>query len=377
MSIEQKNFKESLEETYAEPSLRRRRHIEKQYGNVNEIISGYYEKSLGRKEMTDRLSTMAVGEKGEHPSAQIYAYEQLIKSLAETDERQDQEEIAKEIVFDIALPINNPVRRAYFLGLLRHYSSEERLDEIEESLKTDKTEEVRLQDEHKIISTLITYAQKIRSGEEYDQLSPEEKQIIDYIVKDFPRGDDECEIARLISSHYGKEVNATRPPDPASKLLSDLLKEPGLKNEILNRMPDKVYVLPEGHHPSKEKIAEAAEWGIQLNPVAATFEETSKGRKKNYVYFDMDPDLSKLYFSRLRHYKDTGNTKKTAQIEAALRERVWRELDQEAKDKFGNDINNIVLLKQTIRDRLEEADEQSSAEPDELHQDIEKVLRVS
>tara|TARA_Y100000031_G_scaffold144412_1_gene175833 strand:+ start:2628 stop:3728 length:1101 start_codon:yes stop_codon:yes gene_type:complete len=357
-------FENFIEKTYEVSSLQKRAEIAKEYKNVEQKINDFYEKKISAKEMSNILGNVVLGTNGEHASTQIYAYENLLKSLSEIQQRdkEDVENITGEAIYDIAVE-KNPMKRAYLLGILYHYSSQERLDQIEKQLSSSKEKpDQKTEDEKNIISSIRSSSSRLKNN---DNFFPEENKVADYILNDFSGNKNECETARLIADYYDKEPHATRMPEPGKK--SIINNEDIWNNAEGNGIPRYVYVLPEEYHPSQEKLDEADNFGIHLTPQVAVFE----GQNKIFVDYDMNPELARLYNRRIRHYKDTNNLAKVEQLENAFRERVWRDIsnkDPEAANIFG-DRENIVVLRRTIRDWPDDVDMVNLLNEDFAHED--------
>jgi hypothetical protein len=337
---------------------------------------------LPAAQLVRELGENVLGTDSYHSSTQLYAYENLIKSLAETSSKKDLDTITEEIIFDIAVE-KNPVKRAYLLGILSYYSGQERLNEIENKIRAREisASDEKTEEEIKIISNLrssILRLQKVFKG------YPEMEEIINYALKDFKLDNDECEWARLIANYYKSEPHVTRMPDLEEKYIIAPIKEIQRKSQKGSGLPKYVYTLPPGYHPSQEKLEEADRFGIQLTFEAVkVVNETKEGKKKKiFVEYDMSPELSRLYYRRIRHYKDKVKQannplekkkyyKRINDLEAALKKRIWKQLDPEAKKIFGSP-DNIEILKKTIRDWSDDEETQKLLEEEQKLLELEK-----
>ncbi len=353
-------FETFIKKAYQESSMEKRKSIREDYEEIEDKVNDYYEKKINAKDLSSALGSATLGFQGQHASAQIYAYENLIKAIAETKDDKDIDTIAEEVFYDAAAE-DNPMKKSYLLGILNYYSNLERMKELydkeaEEKGKGNKTANQKLIEEKDIIQKIRQAARRIKKE---GKISTQEEKIVDYVLNNFPRDDKECEAARLISNYYSKEDHATRMPALGRR---KLLEDEEIWEELKGSgVPRYVYVLPEGWHPSGEKLDEADRFGLKLIPQAAYFE----GNVKFFVEYDMNPELAKLYNRRIRYYKDKGDFQRAEDLERAFRERVWREIekDPEAKQIFQSP-DNIVLLKKTIRDWPVDVDAKNLLEKD-------------
>lgn len=337
-----KKFETFTKETYEEPSLKNRKEIQASYIAIEDKVNDFYEKKISAKEFAEYLSSIALGIGGDHASAQIYAYENLIKSLSETNEPGDIKLITDEIFFGAAVE-RNPMKRAYLLGILHYYSSRDRLKQIlDEESRGGPNERTRVEKD---------IVKKIRdAASSASKKTKDEEKITDYILGDFSQREDETNWARLISDYYRREPRATRMPSLGRK---KLLNEDIWSDLEGNGLPRYVYALPQGYHPSTEKVDEADRFGLVLKPEAAFFE----GDEKIYVEYDMNPELARLYNRRIRYYKNNEVWDRVRLLEESLRERIWREIqdDPGAREVFRN-RGDITVVKKTIRDWPEDTD---------------------
>lgn len=351
----QEKFETFVGKTYKEGSLEKRKEIRTDYENIEDQINSYYEKKITAKNLVDNLGLVILGSQGEHASTQIYAYENLIKTIAETEKEEDIDIIAEEIFYSAATE-NNPMKKAYLLGILNNFSNLERLEELfSKKDETNNSVDVKNTEEIDIIQKIRKAALRIKKE---GKVSEQEEEVLNYVLDNFPRDNNECESARLVSVYYSKENYATRMPALGKQ---KLLEDEVWKCLEGNGIPRYVYALPAGWHPSGEKLDEADRFGINLTQQAAIFE----GKEKIFIEYDMNPRLSRLYNRRIKYYRDQKNLKKVEELENALKLRVWREIekDPEAMETFQS-IDNIVIIKKTIRDYADDVDINNLMEKD-------------
>jgi len=348
-----------VKRTYREGDSEKRDVIRDDYFQIEEKTNLFYKEKLEAKELADFLGSKALGLAGEHSSSQIYAYENLIKSIAETKDEKDVEDIVQEIYFDIAAT-DNPNKRAYFLGILNHYSNLERIKEIyaseeEEIDQGKKLRDRKKADEKDIIMKIRKASEKIKKS---GNLHPKAEKAVDYVLNNFPRDTKECETARLIAAYYDKEARATRMPAAGKK---NILDENIWKDLKGSGVPRYIYDLHPGWHPSQEKLDEADRFGLELHPVAAKFE----GDEKVYVEYKMNPELARAYNRRIRFYMDKKNYQRVDLLERALKERIWRQIKEDPglSEDFPS-IDDFEIIKQTIRDWPEDVEMNDLLESD-------------
>lgn len=360
------NFEGFVKNTYGDvPRAREKVKIDEEYRKIEESVNGYAEKKVSAKELSEYLgNAVLVGLNKEHPSSRIYAYEQLIKSLSNTDadKKADIDLIVEEVLFDAAEE-RNPNKRIYLLGILYHYSSQERINNIEQKLSSGEEliKNARIRDEVDIITKIKGSVNRLREKiENYEDL----EKIMHYIIDDFSGTENECEAARLIANYYEKESSATRPPSfKVFERYIDKAEDMGA-DDYGNGEPRYIYTLPEGLHPSQRKIDEAGRFGKDLEFQAANIDD----RKVKFVPYDLKPDLRMLYYRRIRYYKDKQNYQRIEKLENALQERVWRDLynlDSVKTEETFLSKEDMVVLKKTIRDFPRD---------DVLQKDLEQII---
>ena len=99
-----------------------RRQILDAYSRVEGAYNKFVKKKINAGDLSRSLGSAVLGLSGEHLSAQIYAYELLLKSLAEAENPEDQNKIIEEAIFDAATK-THPVKKEYLLGILAYFSS--------------------------------------------------------------------------------------------------------------------------------------------------------------------------------------------------------------------------------------------------------------
>ncbi len=360
-----KRLKKAKEKIWGpEESGLKRSQIEAEYRQIESFFMDYYEKKISAKELADNLGTKILGINGEHAPSQIYAFDCLAKSLAYTKKEKNIDTIAEEMLFDLALE-KHPLKREYLLGILAYYSNRERLENLAEEIENNPGN-IQAKEEMDIILKINNSVARLDKKICY---SEEMHRLIDYIRKSFPRENEECQKARLVSFYYGsieidrktkEKLSPTKLPELSRVPRTTVIDPRKFGKRIKGSgIPRYIYVLPPSYHPSWEKLKEADEYGVELSPQAAVFE----GEEKIFVEYDINPRLSRLYNRRIRYYKGKaayfqakGNKeearkyfKRLKTLENALKERIWRALDSEAKRIF-KDKNRLVVLKRTIRD---------------------------
>jgi hypothetical protein len=357
--------KEFLKQTYEVASLSKREKIDEEYKGVEGIINDFYEGKEAVKEMSDQLGNVVLGAHDEHASTQLYAYEVLLKSLAEIDpgNKKAVEAVVNEALFDAAV-VSHPVKKEYLLGILQYYSSKDHLEEINKIMSMGQ-KNARLERESQIIININSVIEQFKDD-------PLVTQVAKYIIDNFPRDNPECQKARLIAKYYeaansaaaadlsGKTPRATEKPGIPEEL-DNLINNKKLRTGLgSSGVPDKIVCLTVDYHPSQEKLDESDTWGTDLVPLAAAFEDVQMAtpggikivRKRRFVEYDISPELTRLYLRRIRYYKDRNQLKKVGKLEEALRERIWRGLNERFPDVAGKigRKEDMVVIKRTIRD---------------------------
>lgn len=116
------NWGNYLKKTYEEPRMEKRKEILKQYKNVDSLMEQFKKGELKPEGLSDALGQVTLGMADEHASAQIYSYDNLLKTISMVDSEKEIDRITEEALFDIAVE-RNPMKRAYLLGILCHNSS--------------------------------------------------------------------------------------------------------------------------------------------------------------------------------------------------------------------------------------------------------------
>ncbi|MBI3420773.1 MAG: hypothetical protein HY006_01795 [Candidatus Sungbacteria bacterium] len=331
------SIKKEKSRTYEAELESERRAIVEQYGVVEDAYNGFVERRAPVEQFVDTVGRTVLGIEGQHASAQIYAYELLLKALAEAEDTRQQDLITQEVIYDVAAS-ELPTKKEYLLGLLAYYASQEREGEREDRYDQEPSN-AQLEDEIKIFQHLSQGIARMRGKGE---LPKEMQSVLDLMVNDFPRGTDEGAAARLVATYYAKEPHATRPPDPKHRMI---IEGGGGSRTSAASMPWYVYTLPPGYHTSEEKIGEARVWGIPLHTDLSRIGE----RERSGIVFDLDPEESLAYITQLRTFIDARDWEGATALHTTHRQQLWDRLDPAAKQFFGHPEETHVLV-QTIRD---------------------------
>lgn len=362
-----KNFRNP--EFYQESDLNKRKEIEREYGIIEDKINAYYDKKISATELAESLEQCVWGG-GEdvedmNPSSQIYAFENLVRAIGETDSKEDVKTLFESTLYGVAQE-ENPMKKAYLMGILYHYSSQERLNGLRKQIKENRERDPevsideKVREEIDIISSIISTAEKVRGRLPTDNKAyPKQMiEILDYIINDFPEGNEKCRAARIVGKYYAEEIHATGIPGLAEKN-KDIADNPNIWRQLEScGVPRYPYILAPGQHPSQRKINESQlldkhkvfgqNW--KLTPMAGQF-IGDKGEK--YLLGDYSktppPKIFDVYLRRIRHYKDKRNYRRVFRLEEALKERLWRNLGPSGQKQIGSK-ENMVVIKRTIRD---------------------------
>ena len=379
MPKEQKGpWEKFIDKTYIEDNMDRRKEISQEYETIENVVNNYYDKKISVHDLTRLLEPYVWGTlfgseakrneeninevKSVYSSSQIYAFENMLKAMSETENNEDIKHLTRCFLHDIAFE-NNPRKRAYLLGLLCYYSDGERLAKIEEELTRERAADPnrkidqKTQDEIDIIQRIKSAAGAI-SKEEYEQLPENMQTVLSYILKNFPRDTDECQAARLVSWGYENDPHATRMPGVGERTIS-IIENMGERLDGCG-LPRLAYLLPKGWGPSQEKIDEVEKYAqldslfgkelfTKMRPQIARVEE-GNSRKINYVNYPMSPEEAFDYYKETRRCKDARDYEALEALENKFKRMAWQGLDETARQELGGDINNVVILKRTIRD---------------------------
>lgn len=294
----------------------------------------------------------------------------------------------------------NPVEREYFLGILYHFGSPTNYETIEQSKhapsddnKTPLTDEEAV-DLAKIVSRIQESAKRLAQEEGtpvVENISDgmrDRANVLQYLLTDFslegiPKHSaswDDREGAKLISHFYEHEPTATRRNfdlDEIEKSQHDEHGDITASSVSENQNPWLLVALPQGHHPSLDKLHESKIFSIPIDTFRLVDKNSYKGDGGTYPFLDVSfvrhPRKEKLaepYYDRIRYYKDKGDTTKVEKLDTALRNHLWREIeetDPTAAEELGG-IENILVLKKTIRDKNHEPE--TTNEPEEMKQAV-------
>ncbi|MBI2635068.1 MAG: hypothetical protein HYW79_00810 [Parcubacteria group bacterium] len=335
-----RNLKEAKEGFYGDTRYESERaRLVKEYGFIEDAYNSYIENKMTAKEFADALGGAALGVGGRHPSSQVYAYELLIKSLAEAPTKEDADMITQEIIFDTAVT-ELPIKKEYFLGILAHYGSHRRESRRAETM-ADEPKNIHFKDEANIFETLSAAIARLQvKGMESEEI----KHVVELVQKDFPEDSEEGEVARLIAKHYEKEPHATRIPEPSRRRILDTVTESRPKHGSSGE-PNHLVLLRPDYHTSQEKVEEAHYWGIPL----LTHALVQQGEIIRYVILDTDPQDSMRYIKELREAYETNDSKRAEQIKSEYRDKAWDRIDDPLKQIFGRK-ENLRIQVETIRD---------------------------
>lgn len=325
-----------------------RRQILDDYSRVEGVYNQFLKQKISAQVLSRSLGDVIVGTRGEHASAQIYAYELLLKSLAEAATLEDENKIIDEALFDAAVE-DRSVKKEYLLGLLAYFSSSEltQLRQKEERGGIVKAEE------QKIFFAFQNYLSNLtpaRSG----TLHKEMKDLAALISNDFPTTSEDGQTARLVAKYYANEQQATAPPGPKRSIIVDVFSQ-GQAGSGGSGKPERIYVLPPGYHTSAEKIREAEAYRLPLLTEIAQIQNTSEGKEKKALLWDISAEESLRYIKKLRDLKDRNDFKGAKKFMEDYRQTLWDQLDEYTRQEFGGQIENVEILVQTIRDESVDA----------------------
>lgn len=345
-----RSLSESKEEVFGDTQYEsERRELVNEYGSIEEAYNSYIEGKKPAKELADALGNAALGVGGKHPSSQVYAYELLMKSLAEAPSKEDADAIAQELVFDTAVT-ELPIKKEYLLGIIAHYGSHSG-EMRREARMAEEPNNAQLRDEAKIFRALsIALARLQAKGIE----DPEIKHVVELVQKDFPEDLEEGEVARLIATYYEKEPHATRIPEPARRRILDTVTRTSHPKGTSGE-PSHLVLLRPGYHTSQEKVEEAHYWGIPL----FTHATVEQGAMVRYVILNTDPEDSMRYIKELRGAYEDNDQERAEKIKDEYRDKAWERLDEPAKQIIGSK-ENLRIQVETIRDHS--LDEVSASE---------------
>lgn len=347
-----RDLAESKESVYGDTRYESERvELVKEYGNIEDAYNLYIEGKKPAKEFVDALGNAALGVGGKHASSQVYAYELLVKSLAEAPTKEDADAITQEIIFDAAVT-ELPLKKEYLLGILAYYGSHARYEEREAALKEDP-KNGKLRDETRIFEVLSTAVARLAAS---DVAERDIQRVVDLIRQDFPEDIEEGEIASLVAEYYEKEPHATRIPEPARRRVLDVMTTSRPRRDSSGD-PSHIMLLRPGYHTSQEKVEEAHYWGIPL----FTHATVQEGDMIRYVILNTDEADGMRYIKELRAAYEANDEGRAEKIKNEYRDKAWERLDEPAKQIIGSK-ESLRIQVETIRDHS--IDEVSENEPE-------------
>lgn len=358
---------------------------------IDDTLTELREKRMPPSEALDLLYEMQWD--FERPNEQIYAFESLLKALANIDDEKLLDQALDYTLSRIACS-ENPIEREYLLGILYHFGSPTNYETIEQSRHTPSdNNKAPLTDEEatnlaKIVSRIQESAKRLAQEENIpavENISDDMRDrvnVLQYLLTDFSLEGinehssswDDREGAKLISHFYEHEPTATRRNFDLDEMEKSQYTEHGdtvASPIIRNQNPWRLVALPQGHHPSLEKLHESKSSETPIDTFRLVDKNSYRGDGGTYPFLDVSfiqhprkEKLAELYYDRIRYYKDRGDAAKVEKLDTALRNHLWREIeetDPAAAEQLGG-VDNILILKKTIRDKNPEPETNNESE---------------
>jgi len=395
-SFAQSTVKKEKEKIYNDHNIdqeSRNRDILEPFNAVELNFNDFTEKKISAEDFANNLGSIVFSEDKKterpwHPSAQIYAFEHLLKALAETDDKKDIDEIVNEIIFDIGIQ-ESSVKGEYLLGILANYAGKYNINALEERLKDNKND-VQPGQRFKIFKNIFQgISKENESLEKMKEHMPEMVEIIDLIKNDFPQNTDMGETARLVGRYYEMaQRDTTDTRDYKKDIMEEIAnrvekgeKEEEIKDDIKKReaflrsatrypklkkiketktdneknkrtkseIPDYLMRVPKGKVTSRKKIRESEEFNMCLG-VALTYKVPGeKERVLERFFGDNHPEAHECVV-RMRELKDTNDFSEIRRLMQETINHYWEEIDDGLKESFAWNKDNVVLQVLTIKD---------------------------
>lgn len=386
----------------------RQENINKYYDKVESTLNEFKSGEINAKDLTSSLGSiqLGIGEQSDsyvHPSAQIFAFESLIKALGEVSDEESVNEIVNEAIFDIAIE-NKSIKSEYLLGILANYGSRGLLQNKLEEVDPEDDKGLREIDERTKIFENIMRALKgdNKMLKEMNESMPQIKEVVSLVTDDFPDDNERGSVARLVSKYYDLEKREsfynrdyleeieeeirTGLEDGKTKeqlleeikiretLLMNPTRRPGITKEKIKETQQQEYESIHNYrHPSgdphfvrragdgkwttSKKINQSEQTGVRIGiRIFCIFDDDTMSSLDFYGEMFMD------FIKDIRRLRDK---RKFAEVEneiQKMKEKIWSILDEEAKASFGS-IKNICIQPLTIQNKPNQ--EQSKPEKEE------------
>jgi hypothetical protein len=374
-------FARQKSEIYPQESNQKARNeAEENLQMIDDTLAELREGKIPPNEASDLLYEMQWD--FERPNEQIYAFESLLKALVYVE---DEKTIDQSLDYALSRIVcsENPIEREYLLGILYHFGSPTNYESIEQSKHTPHDDNKAAESDEeiaglaKIVSRIQESAKRLAQEENAAMLENtsgdmrDRVNVLQYLLTDFSLEGiqehssswDDREGAKLISHFYEHEPSATRRNFDLDEMEKSQYSEH--ENTITSPVngdqnPWRLVALPQGHHPSLDKLHESKGSLIPIDTFRLVDKNSYKGDGETYPFLDVSfvrhprkEKLAELYYDRIRYYKDKGDAAKVEKLDTALRNHLWREIeetDPAAAEQLGG-VENILILKKTIRDK--------------------------
>lgn len=416
---------EKIEELYKEKNKiyteeesaqdKRRENILVPYQDVENAFNNFADKKIDGKELTKILGTTIFGLTSEgqkaHLSAQVYAFELLVKSLSEAESQKDIKKITNEIIFDMATGADD-VRKENFWGILAYYAGKFNMNETNSEPSEGK--DVALGEKFKIAKNLRKYIDgKNPELKNIIEAFPSAEEIIKIIKKDFSANTPEGEKARLVSKYFemardrdfskSQEYQKKKEEYTQNELkkgreledIEDSIKKieafmksptrlPGVEEEIVffrnkeeeeegeekgkkERIPSEEFhfykILPVDYIPSEEKLLEELEQDkFNLFPLMEKdyIHEGESQIERRKMHLTEEEIINHLI--KMRSLKDEKDYKGMEEERKRIIRETWKKLDDGVKESFGWSQEGIRLRYMTRQNKPGEEIEKNETE---------------
>lgn len=371
------------------------------YNEVEKNFNNFCERRIDGRTLANNLGRIewGIGKTSDdaiHPSAQIYAFECLMKSLAEAQNKEDIDTIVKEIIVDAAWDkINyNDIKREYILGILAYYGGKYKIEDLEKDFNKEQESGLRTLDKEDRLKIFTNLFQGMEVNNKDNSKNnqalknfmsiPQVAEIVELIKNDFPESNDDGAIAKLVAKYYEMDMSKRQETREDIQAVNDEIRVrtaggekkqdvveaiqarkelkrfpttyPNVPDELVadsestpikrpsSGIPERTVAVALGKHTSREKILEAEEYGWKLEAELLKIRGLTQRR---IIFGGKEADA---YIKEMRQLIDVGNTSEALGRVERFKQEVWAKLDDVAKNELGGRIENVFVRARTLKD---------------------------